>query len=285
MYSQSITHVRPTAFVLLIDASGSMNEPIEFRGKQRSKAQAVTTICNELLFELIERAHRNHTIRNYYDVAILAYGGADTVRPLLSPRIEWIPITEIARFKPSHQVEQIEFRLPNGKSVLRSIASPRWIQFEAQGQTPMCEALRTARDLLQEWCLDPLHANSFPPIVFNITDGEATDADEEELRDVTQQIKRLNVPDGNVLLIHIHITSLPNKEAKIFPSPKEIPLEVRHARLLYTCSSVMPDLFTPAIRNIKGLEYLPPFRGMGYNASPNHLITLLNIGSVSVKTE
>ena len=30
---------------------------------------------------------------------------------------------------------------------------------------------------------------------------------------------------------------------------------------------------------------MPPFRGMSYNASPEQLIAMLNIGSISVKTE
>ena len=54
MYSQSITRTHRTAFVLLIDTSGSMAEDILFRGLPVSKAEAVATITNELIFELIE---------------------------------------------------------------------------------------------------------------------------------------------------------------------------------------------------------------------------------------
>lgn len=41
----------------------------------------------------------------------------------------------------------------------------------------MCEALRRVRDIAAAWCMTRAHAESFPPIVFNITDGEATDCD------------------------------------------------------------------------------------------------------------
>lgn len=56
MYTQSITRSHRTAFFLAIDCSGSMAEPIHFRGGCKAKSEVVATIANELLFELIERA-------------------------------------------------------------------------------------------------------------------------------------------------------------------------------------------------------------------------------------
>ena len=47
----------------------------------------------------------------------------------------------------------------------------------------------------------------------------------------------------------------------------------------------MPALFDAAIREAKGPGALPPFRGMSFNASAAELIAMLNIGSISVKTE
>ena len=55
--------------------------------------------------------------------------------------------------------------------------------------------------------------------------------------------------------------------------------------MLYECSSLMPEVFDEAIREAKGPGATPPFRGMSYNASAEQLITMLNIGSISVKTE
>ena len=53
MYTQSITRNHRTAFILLIDGSGSMTEELRFRGRTTSKAEAVAAITNDLLFELI----------------------------------------------------------------------------------------------------------------------------------------------------------------------------------------------------------------------------------------
>ena len=50
MYTQSITHNHRTAFILLIDGSGSMTEELRVRGRTMSKAEAVAAITNDLLF-------------------------------------------------------------------------------------------------------------------------------------------------------------------------------------------------------------------------------------------
>ena len=64
MYTQSITRTHRTAIILAIDGSGSMAEKIRFRNRQMTKAEAVATITNGMLFELIERARRSHGVRD-----------------------------------------------------------------------------------------------------------------------------------------------------------------------------------------------------------------------------
>lgn len=284
MYTQSVTRNHRTAFVLMIDESGSMAEEISFRGIRTSKAKAVAVITNELLFELIERARRTEGIRNYYDIAILGYSGEDEVRSLLPDEAEMISVEELAAL-PVRLVQQtIDLRLPDGSIALREIQTPEWIAPKAVGQTPMIEALRTVRDLVARWIAREEHTESFPPIVFNITDGEATDGDEEELIHTARQIEALHTNDGNVLVMQIHIGT-GDERTLFFPSEGE-PLPInRHARTLYEASSPLPECFNEAIRAVKGLGVMPPFRGMSFNASVAELIAMLNIGSISVKTE
>ena len=187
--------------------------------------------------------------------------------------------------EPPIKTEVIEYRLPDGSISLREIPYPAWVEPEAAGQTPMCEALRRVRDIAAAWCADPAHAESFPPMVFNITDGEATDCDDAELRAVAGQIKSLRTADGNVLLVNIHIAAGDTPRTVFFPSAEEASYPNRYAEVLYDCSSPMPEVFNEAIREAKGPGALPPFRGMSFNASAEELITMLNIGSISVKTE
>lgn len=196
MYTQSITRRHRTAFLLAIDGSGSMAEEIRFRGRTSTKAEAVAAIANELLFELIERARRSDGVRDYYDIALIGYSGDDEVYPLLPGGREMVSVTELAGIAPTLRRTAVECRLPDGGIALREVTVPTWIEPHAVGQTPMCEALRRIRDLAAAWCADPAHAESFPPVVFHITDGEATDCDDKELRTVAGQIRDLGTAEG-----------------------------------------------------------------------------------------
>ena len=270
MYEQSITRSRRTAFVILIDGSGSMSKELLFQGRRTTKAEAVAAITNNLLFELIERARRNDGVRDYYDIAVLSYGGDDRVESLFAAGREWLPVSELAASGVPVGTATVEFRLPDGRSSLREIPAPQWI---------------APRDLVSGWVVRPENADSFPPVVFNITDGEATDGDDEDLLTVCNQIKQLGTTDGRVLLINIHLATGDAARPVLFPSADEARYPSRYASLLYACSSEMPALFDPAIRAAKGPGALPPFRGMSYNASTAELISILNIGSISLKTE
>ena len=285
MYTQSITRNHRTAFILAIDCSGSMAESILFRGRRLTKAEAVAGITNDLLFELVERARRSDGIRDYYDIAVIGYSGDDEVRSLLPDGEELVPVSALAAREMPVRTEVIEHRLPDGSIALREIPAPSWIEPQAAGQTPMCEALRRVRDIAAEWTARAANAESFPPVVFNITDGEATDCDDEELRAVCNQIKALETADGNGLLINIHIAAGDAGRHVFFPEAHEANYTNRYAALLYDCSSEMPAVFNEAIREAKGPGAVPPFRGMSYNASAAQLVTMLNIGSISVKTE
>ena len=75
------------------DGSGSMAEPIRFRGRSATKAEAVAEVADELLFELIERARRDDGVRDYYDIALIGYGGDDRVESLLPDGAETLTVT------------------------------------------------------------------------------------------------------------------------------------------------------------------------------------------------
>ena len=262
-----------------------MAESILFRGRRLTKAEAVAGITNDLLFELVERARRSDGIRDYYDIAVIGYSGDDEVRSLLPDGEELVPVSALAAREMPVRTEVIEHRLPDGSIALREIPAPSWIEPQAAGQTPMCEALRRVRGIAAEWTARAANAESFPPVVFNITDGEATDCDDKELRTVAGQIRDLGTADGKVLLINIHIAADAEGRSIFFPSEEESAYPNRYAALLCDCSSVMPEVFEAAIREAKGPGALPPFRGVSYNASADQLVAMLNIGSISVKTE
>ena len=153
---------------------------------------------------------------------------------------------------------------------------------QAAGKTPMYEALLRVRDLLGEWCANDSNRDSFPPVVINITDGEASDCTDDELRRVCTQIRRLGTDDGNVLLFNIHVSTDSTSPAMVFPMPDELARANPYARLLAECSSIMPEAFDEAVRDFKGAGAVPPFYGMGYNTSIIELLSIINIGSRSI---
>ena len=283
-YTQSITRRHRTAFVLAIDQSGSMVEELEFRGRRTSKAAAVAEVANSLLSELLLRATREGEVRDYYDIAVVGYSG-EGVHSLLSADETFVPVSALRNAVRNTRRVSVERRLPDGQPAFNEVTVSEWIAPAASGQTPMYEALLYVHDLVEAWCRRPEHRESFPPLVFNITDGEATDCDDAELRAVAGQIKSLRTADGNVLLVNIHIAAGDTPRTVFFPSAEEASYPNRYAEVLYDCSSPMPEVFNEAIREAKGPGVLPPFRGMSFNASAEELITMLNIGSISVKTE
>lgn len=285
MYSQPITRLHRTAFVLMIDRSGSMAEELVFCGRRIPKAEAVAEVANGLLFELIQRATRTDGVRDYYDIAVIGYDG-DGVRSLLSPEHWFVPVSELAARETPLRTVTVERTLPSGERTLHDVTAPCWITPSSRGTTPMYEALCRVQELVEGWCARPAHADSFPPVVFNITDGESSDGDEQELRDVCRRIRRAATADGGVFMIHVHIATAPDAQSVLFPTEEVVRTNgSRYARLLYDCSSPMPPALDEAIRDLKGPGARPPFRGMSFNASMAELISVLNIGSISVSIQ
>lgn len=283
-YTQSITRRHRTAFVIAIDQSGSMVEETTFRGRRIPKASAVAEVTNSLLSELSLRATREGEIRDYYDIAVVGYSG-EGVRSLLSADETFVPVTALAAAARDTRTATIERRLPDGRPALNEMTVREWIAPAATGQTPMYEALLYVYDLVEAWCRRTEHRESFPPLIFNITDGEASDSDEEELIRIAERIRRLGTDDGRALLVNIHIASGGTAPGRIFLTEEEAAYNNRYARLLYEISSPMPPLFEEAIRSLRGDEARPPFRGMCYNASITELLSILNVGSISVNLQ
>lgn len=279
MYSQSITRNHRTAFIIALDRSGSMCELIETLDGPRTKAEMVCEITNSLLFELIEHARRSDGVHDYYDVAVIGYSGHG-VEPLLDQR--WfLPISELAAIDVEYRTRVVCRPTPDGGQGVLRLSLPEWIRPDAAGKTPMYELFCRLHELVKEWCADPRHEASSPPVIFNITDGEASDCTPDGLREITRTIRREGTADGEVLLLNCHLSSQSLQPSILFPRSVEEVQENRYARLLYDCSSELPPIFEGEIRQLRGDHLSGPFRGMSYNCSIQELISLLNIGTIS----
>ena len=280
MYTQEITRRHRAAFVLVLDRSGSMQERIRLGRMNITRAEAVTLMANALITELIDRCRRTDSLRNYYDIAVVGYGN-DEVEMLLG-KSGFISIAELADMAPAKSDISIEEELSDGSSAMVAHSIMQWLSPKAEGKTPMYEAMLRVRDLVKDWCDKEQNKESFPPIVINITDGESSDCDDRELCDICSQIRRTATDDGNTLLLNIHISANNTIPSMVFPMAEELATADRYAHTLAECSSIMPEAFAEAIHSLKGAGAVPPYYGMGYNATIVELLSIINIGSRSI---
>lgn len=283
MYEQTISLLHRTAFIFALDRSGSMAEFIRTPFGECSKAEALCHITNTTLFELVEQARRSDRIRDYYDIAVIGYSGLG-VEPLIDGD-PFLSVDRLDAVRPEPVRSWHECYTPAGEPRMHHILTTPWITPCAKGQTPAYAMLCDLYELLQKWCDDPRHAESFPPMVFNITDGEASDCSEREMLDICRRIRELKTRDGNVLLFHCHLSSSRLQPSILFPTDRRELGENRYARLLYDCSSPLPARFEPEIRAMRDDGKPGPFRGMSYNCSFREAINLLQIGTRSCPVE
>ena len=283
-YSARITRKTPSAFVFLLDLSGSMEEKVQFNGETATKANAVSSLINNTVSELVNRCRREEGYRDYLDIAVIGYGG-DRVWSLL-PEGHAHPVfrkpDELAYARVDTVKSFRERLLPDGNKVLSSLETKAWVKPQAIGKTPMSAALQEVYKLLWEWTRKYAGQECFPPVVIHISDGEATDAEEHEILSVSEKLRELKTADGNVLFMNIYIGPDSGDRATLFPASEEELPGTPYARLLFRMSSPLPEIYHPEITAITGAAEPGKCRGMSYNASMTDLVGLLNIGSLSV---
>ncbi len=284
MYTKSITRNNRALFVIAIDQSGSMAGEVKIGRRFITKSEMVAEVANDLIAELVERSRRNEGVRNYYDVAILGYSG-EGVRSLLGDD-RWLSITQLSQLEVEEREVEREYKLADGSTKIFSHRVRSWVGAQATGSTPMYEALLAVREIVGQWCVDPQNQDSFPPIIFNITDGESTDCDDSDLNQISESIKELATRDGDSLLFNVHIASSPSQSPLLFPSLGQLQrlgVTSRSALSLFHSASFLPPLFQQSFLDLTDTEQLLEAKAVSYNCSASELISILNIGSISVK--
>lgn len=270
-YSAEINRTNPTCFVFLVDRSSSMLEP--FGGQpDKQKAEGVADAINRLLQNLILKCAKSDGIRDYFYVGVIGYGGQ--VASVLTGGLAGqtlVPISAVAN-NPL-RVEQRTRQVDDGAggTIEQKYKFPLWIEATAAGKTPMCEALKLAKQYLEVFL--GRFAGCYPPLVVNITDGMATDGDP---RSDAQALQRLASTDGNVLLFNAHVSKA-QALAIEYPSA-EGPLPDNFAKLLFRMSSKLPPRLFDAARADK-FPIQPEARGFVFNADLVSVVRFLDIGT------
>lgn len=270
-YQAAIQRSAPTAFLFIVDQSGSMEDKVA--GTEKTKAQFVADVLNRTLMNLVTRCTKADGIRDYFHVGVIGYGGQGIGNAFDGPLGENIlqPISAIEA-NPA-RIEDRKRKIDDGAGGLveQSIKFPVWFDAKANGGTPMCAAITKAAEELVSWC--DSHPNGYPPTVLHVTDGESTDGDPEGKASLLREFK---TNDGNVLLFNLHVSPQSGKAIE-FPA-SESGLPDPHSKLLFRMSSQLPEHLIRFAQE-KGMTVSFEARGFMFNAEATQIVDFFDIGT------
>ncbi len=193
-----------------------------------------------------------------------------SVLPGTGPEWPFLPISRVAEIA---ELEERPVRESDGAGGVIEFTRqvPVWLRPDTGTHTPMCEALTLAGQAVEQWIAR--HPDSFPPIVINISDGEATDGDPEPM---ARQIMELPASDGNPLMFNCHLSEL--QAAPVQYPHREQGLPGEHARRLFHMSSYMPPGFRAHAETLD-LRLAAEARCYVFNADLVSLVQFLDIGT------
>lgn len=280
-YTAQISRGNPGCFLFLIDQSGSMDE--KFAGSSRKKCQFLADAINRILRELCLKSASGKDVRDYFHVGVIGYG--KTVGPAFRGKLSGmnlVPLSEIAK-KPDRvdeRTKQVEDGM--GGLVEEKTKMPVWFDPVAENGTPMVEAFQRAQSIVSDWLRG--HDDCYPPVVLNLTDGEASDGDAKTVASAADILKGMSSQDGNVLLLNAHISASSAQPIE-FPDRSD-GLADEYARMLFDISSVLPEQQRRYAQelNLPNVQITDRSRGFVFNGEMASVIRFLDIGTkVSTK--
>lgn len=270
-YTAEISRANPTCFVFLVDQSASMSDLIGGETPQQ-KADVVADAINRLLTELSVKCAKEEGVRDYFHVAVIGYGATVTSAygGTLAGR-DLVPLSEVAD-TPARSENRTK-KVPDGAGGLTetSVTFPVWMDPVARNGTPMCRALSYAEQLVSRWLAE--YPGCFPPIVLNLTDGEANDGDPSG---PAAAIRAQSSADGPVLLFNLHVSDGGGTPVT-FPD-SDAGLADAYARQLFEMSSPLPPHMRSYAAQL-GYSVSDATRGFVYNAEITSVIEFLDIGT------
>jgi hypothetical protein len=270
-YSAQISRTNPACLLFLIDQSGSMVQPFP-GGTGQTKASTVADAINRLLQNVVLRSAKADGVRDYFRIGVIGYGKG--IKAGLGGSIPFnvlIPVSKVGDHPL--RVETRTKLIPDGAGgiIEQKIKFPVWFDPEADGKTPMCEAMAAAglavKDFVNEF------PNAFPPIVLNLTDGLPSDGNPQEN---ARLIRNLTTTDGATLLFNLLISSKP-VPPEYFPAHEGGFVDTC-SKLLFRMSSELPPKLWEAAK-AEGHDMKPQARGVVINADPTAVVRFLDIGT------
>lgn len=222
-YERKVERAHPALIVMILDDSGSMSTSMA--GTTDTRYQWVERysgiILKELLARCMEVSGENPTVRPRYYLDVIKYGSS------------------VQTWQTGAEGDE---ELDIGAAATKFTDTGSLGLSGGLGGTDTASAFQFALARIEKALQKERFKNSFPPIVFHLTDGEShTDAEP-----IAQQIMNLSSSDGNVLLVNGYIgtsTTLNYKDPNDFPgylTEQEVGSNQDNLRL-FRMSSVIPD--------------------------------------------
>jgi hypothetical protein len=270
MYKAEISRSSPTAILVVIDQSTSMNQ--RFQSGQ-TKATFLADALNKTLYTIITNCSKADGVRDYFHVGVVAYSGTSAQNGFQGA-LATIPLHPVSRIADAPL--RIENRVKkvvgvNDQVVEQAIKFPVWFDPTSRGKTATCAGLHTAVDILQEWC--SRHPTGFPPTLLHVTDGHPTDGNPEP---IAAEIKSITTNDGACVFFNLHV-DVGDGTPLVFPNDERVLLE-RFGRTLFRMSSVLPPHAVAAAKG-KGYDVRPGAHAFVFNAGIEAIVDFFDIGT------
>jgi hypothetical protein len=289
MHTTQWSTKNPGCFIIAYDQSGSMGKRFAHAHQDTTrKCEAVAVIINRFLENLI-RVNTVFTpdgrsiVRPRAQVALIGYGNSK-ISPAFGegflnlPDLDSCPLEIVT-------VEEEELDDDGITTIRVPVDHPIWIKPVAEGNTPMCQALKHAWELAKHWAEQ--HLPSYPPVVVNVTDGVPTDCDwTGALEAAGETLKSVTTNDGSLLFFNVHITGEEQQDPSTPVLPVAYPAtsaelpDTPYAKVLFTMSSVLPDAVRAALSVQLGQTVPPDTKGFIYNGSAEAVVSMFNFASI-----
>ena len=267
--SLTISSTNPCLIIYLLDQSASMKD--QFGNASHSKSVELANAINDTIYEVALRCIGNAgELKNRFEIAIIGYGKSENlVQSGWEGQLadKWVvSIKNIFEYPLAQENDK-----------------PIWIKPYSVNNTPMTKAFENAKRLCNDWINWGNHRDCHPPIIINITDGEATDAGSNfnSLRNQVEQIKHLGTNYGAVNILNIHISTRAGDKL-LFPNENQF-LASQHsndksAKLLFELSTPLNENMIRLAKQ-KGYDIQSNARGYVFNGNATDLTNFLNIGT------
>jgi uncharacterized protein YegL len=270
--SKQWSSATPGFIIFLVDQSGSMNATY---ADGRNRAEFTALVINRTINEIINTNMDGDKVKDRVFISIIGYGGSSNLA------IDEIRSDYLSKFADNPlKIEKLKKKVPDGAGGLIEIeeSMPIFVEPVAKGLTPMADALKFAKDLIEGWL--QRKPDNPAPVIINISDGlpftggSVKDAENDAIN-VAREIINISSDDGHPLIFNCHIG---DGNIKYSFEDNENDINDDQAKFLFSISSKVPESYKEAALKHE-FDVKEDSRAFVSNAEPVEFISFINFGS------